>query len=121
MDRRWFVLLLAGFPAAAAPPPKKRAPKVMSFVATAHAQQGLSADGTLARPGTAAADPKVLPLGTRIRVTGAGAYSGVYTITDTGRAVKGRIIDLYVKTNAEARRFGRRRVKVTILEPASPK
>jgi 3D (Asp-Asp-Asp) domain-containing protein len=113
MTRRWFVLILAGSSPAAA---QKRRAKVLAFTATAHSIEGITADGTLAKPGTAAADPKVLPLGTRIRVSGAGAYSGVYTITDTGRAVKGNIIDLYVTSAAAARKFGRRRVKVVILK-----
>ena len=90
-------------------------------MATAHSIEGLTADGTLAKPGTAAADLKVLPLGSRIQVIGAGQYSGVYTITDTGPAVKGNEIDLYVRSNAEAVKFGRRRVKVIILKRGEPR
>ena len=63
-----------------------------------------------------AADPSVLPLGSRIRVHGAGAYSGVYTVTDTGPAVNGHEIDIFMPDGAEAKRFGRRRVQVEILE-----
>jgi 3D (Asp-Asp-Asp) domain-containing protein len=85
-------------------------------MATAHSIEGQTANGTLAKPGTAAADPRVLPLGTRIHVFGAGRYSGHYTITDTGPAVKGREIDLYMASNTEAKRFGRRRVKVIVLK-----
>ena len=62
-----------------------------------------------------AADPDVLPLGSRIRVHDAGAYSGVYTVLDTGPAVQGREIDIYVPNLAEAKRFGRQRVRVEIL------
>ena len=68
------------------------------------------------RPGIVAADPAVLPFGSRIRVHGARKYSGVYTVSDTGPAVKGREIDIFIPDGAEAKRFGRRRVQVEILE-----
>jgi 3D (Asp-Asp-Asp) domain-containing protein len=58
-------------------------------------------------------------LGSKVRVSGAGPYSGVYSIEDTGRGIKGREIDLYMKSDAEAKRFGRKRVKVTVLEYGS--
>ncbi len=75
-----------------------------------------TAAGTEAHDGIVAADPHILPLGTRIRVTRAGAYSGVYTVTDKGGAVKGRHIDVYVPSAAEAKQFGRKIVRVQILE-----
>jgi 3D (Asp-Asp-Asp) domain-containing protein len=71
--------------------------------------------GTKSRPGVVAADPTVLPLGSRIRIAGAGKYSGEYSVEDTGGKVAGRMLDLYVKTKREARRFGRRKVRVTVL------
>lgn len=89
--------------------------------ATAFAQNGLTAAGTPAREGIVAADPGVLPLGTRIRVAGAGAYDGVYIVTDTGRRIDGNEIDIYVPTAAEAKRFGERTVSVTVLEKGEGK
>jgi 3D (Asp-Asp-Asp) domain-containing protein len=68
------------------------------------------------RRGIVAADPKVLPIGTRIRVEGAGSYSGEYTVTDTGPAVKGHEIDIYIPNGQEAKNFGRRKVRVEILD-----
>ena len=91
-------------------------PRLLEFEATAYSVTGTTASGMQARPGTVAADPTVLPLGSRIRVHGARAYSGVYTVTDTGPAVKGREIDIFIPDGAEAKRFGRRRVHVEILE-----
>jgi 3D (Asp-Asp-Asp) domain-containing protein len=67
------------------------------------------------RPGIVAADPKILPLGSRIRVQDAGSYSRVYTVADTGPAVKGREIDIFIPSGDEAKRFGRRRVRVEVL------
>ena len=87
----------------------------MRFEATAYSVTGTTASGMQTRRGIVAADPSVLPIGTRIRVTDAGAYSGVYTVTDTGPAVKGHTIDIFMADGAAAKRFGRRRVQVEIL------
>jgi 3D (Asp-Asp-Asp) domain-containing protein len=91
-------------------------PKVLRMFATAHSEEGETAAGTRSRVGTVAADPKILPIGSRIRVTGAGRYSGVYSVEDTGAAIKGREIDIYMRTGAEAKKFGRQPVKVTVLK-----
>lgn len=95
--------------------------KVMRVKATAFALDGRTASGTPAREGIVAADPDVLPLGSRIRVTGAGEYDGVYIVTDTGRRISGREIDIYVPTAAEAKQFGEQMVNVTLLEAGEGK
>jgi 3D domain len=64
--------------------------------------------------GLIAADPSVLPLGTRVRVE-AGSFTGEYLVADTGGAVKGRRIDIWTPTAREAMKFGRRAVKLTVL------
>jgi 3D (Asp-Asp-Asp) domain-containing protein len=84
--------------------------------ATAYSTTGTTASGKQTRPGTVAADPSVLPLGSRISIRGAGAYSGEYTVTDTGPGVKGRRIDIFLADGAAAKRFGRRQVQVERLE-----
>jgi 3D (Asp-Asp-Asp) domain-containing protein len=86
-----------------------------TFVATAYSLHGKTASGSVTRPGVVAADPRVLPLGSQIRVRGAGAYSGTYTVADTGSAIGGRRIDLYIPNHAAARRFGRRTVHVELV------
>lgn len=91
-------------------------PQLLGFEATAYTIEGKTAAGTRTRDGIVAADPRILPLGTRIRVHHAGRYSGVYVVTDTGRTIKGREIDIYIRDNKEARQFGRKRVKVELLE-----
>jgi rare lipoprotein A len=96
--------------------PNAARPRTMTFIATAHSQKGQTAAGTTSHVGTVAADPAVLPLGTRIRVTGAGGYAGEYTVTDTGALVKGRHIDIFMPTLAEAKKFGKRRVRVQIRQ-----
>jgi len=77
--------------------------------------RGLTATGynVKANPdGVVAVDPRVIPLGTRVFVEGYG-----YAVArDTGGAIKGKKIDLHMRSIAEAKRFGRQQIKVTILE-----
>jgi 3D (Asp-Asp-Asp) domain-containing protein len=91
----------------------------MAFTATAYSISGKTRSGTRTRRGIVAADPKVIPLGSRIRVHDAGAYSGEYEVADTGAKVDGRIIDIYMPNAAEARQFGRRSVQVEIIDRGS--
>ena len=88
----------------------------MRFEATAYSIEGTTASGAAARSGGVAADPRVLPLGSRIRVRGAGRYSGEYVVSDTGPAIKGREIDIYSPSDTEAAAFGRRTVEVEVLQ-----
>jgi 3D (Asp-Asp-Asp) domain-containing protein len=85
-----------------------------SFRATAYCLRGRTASGGGVRRGIVAADPRVLPLGTRIYIN-AGGYSGTYTVTDTGGVIKGRILDIWVPSCSEAMRFGRRNISVSVL------
>jgi 3D (Asp-Asp-Asp) domain-containing protein len=85
------------------------------FEATAYADHGVTASGHATRPGVAAADPRVLPIGTRVQVTGAGPYSGEYVVRDTGRAVAGRRLDIFVPDKRAAKRFGRKRVTIEVI------
>ena len=85
-----------------------------SFTATAYCLKGRTALGHGVRRGIIAADPRVLRLGSRVNL-GAGAYSGQYLVSDTGGAVRGRRIDIWVQSCAEARRFGRRTFTIGVL------
>ena len=84
------------------------------YNATSYSRPGRGASGMGVRFGTIAADPKVLPFGTRVRLD-AGQYSGEYVVTDSGTAIKGRKIDVWLPSHHEACRFGRRNVKLTVL------
>jgi 3D (Asp-Asp-Asp) domain-containing protein len=86
-----------------------------TYTATAYSLRGRTASGKPVSRGLIAADPSVLPLGTRVRVE-AGPWSGEYLVADTGGAVKGRRIDIWTPTTREALQFGRRPVKLTVLE-----
>jgi 3D (Asp-Asp-Asp) domain-containing protein len=84
------------------------------FVATAYSLRGRTASGRMVGKGVIAADRRILPLGSRVRID-AGAYTGEYVVADTGGAVRGRKIDVWVPSTGEAMRFGRRSVKLTVL------
>jgi 3D (Asp-Asp-Asp) domain-containing protein len=86
------------------------------FHATAYCKGTTTASGVNVHTGIAAADPGLLPVGSVISVnTGDAKYSGIYTIMDTGPAVQGRILDVYMWSCHEALAFGRKQVQVTVL------
>jgi 3D (Asp-Asp-Asp) domain-containing protein len=101
--------------AAPAAPRTRHRPTRYHFQATAFSIEGTTQAGTETHFGTAAADPRVLPLGTRVRISGAGPYDGTYVITDTGAKVAGRKIDIYLPNKAAAKRFGRKMIWVNVL------
>lgn len=73
---------------------------------------GITATGTKVHRGVVAVDPQVIPLGTRLWIEGYGEAVAL----DTGGAIRGKHIDLYMDTEEEALRWGRRKVRVKILE-----
>jgi 3D (Asp-Asp-Asp) domain-containing protein len=85
-----------------------------TYSATAYSLPGRTASGKMVSRGLIAADPRVLPIGTRVRVE-AGTFSGDYEVADTGGGIKGRRIDIWIPTTREAMQFGRRTVKLTVL------
>lgn len=82
-----------------------------SFVATAYSLRGKTASGKQTRNGIIAADPRVLPLGTRVHIEG----HGTFVVADTGGKIKGNRIDIWMSSNAQAIQFGKRKVKLRVL------
>jgi len=88
----------------------------MVFEATAYCKGHTTKSGVRVQAGIAAADPRVLPLGSVIQVGGVpDQYKGIYTVLDTGPEVKGREIDVYIWSCYDALAFGRRKVELTVL------
>lgn len=100
----------------------------MDMRATAYGVAGndqwgmLTAMGTKCRPGVIAVDPNVIPLGTKVYVTG---YDSPYlpkggfvaTAEDTGGAIKGDRIDIFMtQPENEISDFGIQNVKIYILK-----
>lgn len=60
---------------------------------------------------TVAVDPNVIPLGSKVYVSG----YGVAIAADTGGAIKGNIIDVFLNSYEECMNWGRREVTVQLL------
>ena len=83
-----------------------------AYLPTDGSVEGITATGIKARRGIVAVDPDVIPLGTRVYVQG----YGVALAADVGGAIEGNKIDLCMEDYHEAMRFGRRSVKVYVLD-----
>jgi 3D (Asp-Asp-Asp) domain-containing protein len=88
--------------------------QTMRMIATAYCDHGTTRSGVRTRTGIVAADPRLLPVGTVLRIVD-GATTGIYTVMDTGAAVKGRKIDIFVPNCGEAKAFGHRQVRLRVL------
>lgn len=95
----------------------------MIFEATAYTDDvqsqgkwvGQTASGMKPQVGVVAVDPKVIPLGTELYIEGYN-NNEVCIAGDTGGAIKGKRIDLFFDTREEAMKFGRRKIKITLVE-----
>lgn len=92
----------------------------MVLVATAYWEGDPQVPGVITfsghrvRRGLVAVDPPVLPLGWRLYIPGYGyAYS-----SDTGSAIKGKRIDLFVDNKNDSRQWEYKKVTVYLLEKA---
>ncbi len=76
-----------------------------------------TATGMAPKKGVVAVDPKVIPLGTKlfIRTTKGDYVYGYAVAADTGGAIKGKKIDVFLETKKEVSNFGRRNVEVYVL------
>ena len=97
--------------AEAAPEPVEagRGARTMRVTAVAYILRGRTASGLPTGPGIVAVDPAVIPLGTRFYVPGYGEA----VAADTGSAIRGAMIDVWLPTLAQARAWGRRSVVIT--------
>jgi 3D (Asp-Asp-Asp) domain-containing protein len=85
------------------------------YVATAYSVTGITASGEWTHRHVIAADPDILPIGSRVKVKRAGRYSGEYVVADTGANIQGRKIDIYMPSDAECKRFGMKRVQIRVV------
>lgn len=74
---------------------------------TAYCLRGLTRRDHYVRQGIVAADPSVFPLGRYVEIYVGSEYYGRFLVDDTGRAIKGNILDIWTPTCREARVFGR--------------
>lgn len=87
--------------------------RTMQVEATAYTGGGITATGINLNDNSKviAVDPSVIPLGSRVLIDGYGEYIA----GDTGGAINGNIIDVYVASHSEAISFGRRALTIHIL------
>jgi 3D (Asp-Asp-Asp) domain-containing protein len=112
LDSRYAARLATLRESTALPSPGSR----LAFAATAYCKGITTTSGVAVQSGVAAADPELLPGGSVVDLDGLPPkYNGIYTVLDTGPAVQGRQIDVYMWSCNEALAFGRRPVRVTVL------
>ena len=93
--------------------PEPPEPETITFEATAYTWTGYrTATGVCPSRGTVAVDPLVIPLGTELHIEGYGPAVAL----DTGGAIRGQIIDLYMDSYQECIEWGRRQVEVRVME-----
>lgn len=97
-------------PSASPQAPVVQSGKQLTVVATAYVLKGTTATGIPTGYGVVAVDPTVIPLGTRMTIPGYG--EGV--AADTGGAIKGLRIDVWVPTLAEAAQWQWKTVTITL-------
>jgi 3D (Asp-Asp-Asp) domain-containing protein/LysM repeat protein len=105
-------------PAPAAPSNKSQKEitvKATAYTASCEGCSGITATGIniKANPNekVIAVDPSVIPLGSKVYVEGFGEA----TAADTGGAIKGNRIDVFIPSEQAANNFGVKQLKVTIL------
>ena len=81
--------------------------------ATAYCLRGTTRSGAQAGPRVIAVDPRYIPLGSIVFIEGRGRHRAL----DTGRLIKGWIIDIWMPTRRKCLRWGRRhKVRIAILK-----
>ena len=97
--------------AGAAKPKQPKPGSTLKVTSTAYAGHQPTFTGAKTRHGICAVDPDVIPLGTRFYVPGYGKCLAA----DIGGAVQGAFIDVWVKTERTALRWGVRTVTIRFL------
>ena len=84
----------------------------MSVVSTAYATGTITATGTKPKWGTIAVDPKIIPYGTKVYIP---QFGRTFIANNTGGAIKGNKIDIFMNTKKECYNWGRRTIEIQIL------
>lgn len=82
----------------------------LRFTVTAYCLRGTTASGDHVHVGSVAVDPRVIPLGSPLWIEGYG--QGV--ADDTGGAIVGHHVDVWMSSCAAARQWGRKTRKVVV-------
>jgi 3D (Asp-Asp-Asp) domain-containing protein len=103
-------------PQPAAAPPMQVARR-LELRSTAYCLRGSMRTGVRTRNGMAATDPSVIPLGSVVRVSRLdGRLIGLFVAMDTGGAIRGNRIDLYMNSCSEALDWGYQQVIADVIQ-----
>lgn len=87
--------------------------KAIEARASAYTHSGSrTSTGTYPKVGTVAVDPSVIPLGSKLYIEGYGFGRA----EDIGSAIKGNRVDVFLESEQECRRWGRKSVKIYVLK-----
>ena len=86
--------------------------KTMNVVATAYTGYSTTSTGQKPVWGTIAVDPKVIPYGTKVYIP---QFGRTFIANNTGGAIKGNKIDIFMNTKKECYNWGRRTIEIQIL------
>lgn len=76
--------------------------------------KGITATGEKVRRGIIAVDPNFIKLKSVVEILEPKEYAGFYTAEDKGRLIKGKIIDIWMPTQKECIKFGKRKIVIRV-------
>ena len=88
--------------------------KVCTGKTPRHKAYGITKSGKVASHGTVAVDPKMIALGTELKIEGFG--NKVFRAEDVGKAVKGRRMEIWMESHNKALQFGKKRLRVFVMK-----
>lgn len=97
---------------------RARAGERIAVSVTAYCLQGRTRRGNLVREGIIAVDRALFPLGREVDLFFGRRTYGRFLADDTGGAIRGGRIDIWMSDCTAARRFGRRRGYAQLVRPA---
>jgi len=87
------------------------------FEVTFYCDRGTTRSGLPTRTGSLAVDPQIVPIGTRVRFQGFPVSVPRWTMADdTGRLVKGAVMDVFLWSGPLCKKYGRIKAKTTIQQ-----
>lgn len=86
--------------------------KATAYTSAANEGGAYGFNGERLRDGHIAADLKVLPIGTKVYIP---KLNKIYTVVDTGSAIKGNKIDIWMNSKQKALNWGVQNLEVYIL------
>ena len=86
--------------------------RTVNVVATAYTGYSTTSTGQKPVWGTIAVDPKIIPYGTKVYIP---QFGRTFIANNTGGAIKGNKIDIFMNTKKECYNWGRRTIEIQIL------